>query len=267
MIAAADAATSASGSLYDRFRMDGMVAVVTGSGRGIGRGIAVGLADCGADVVITARRQQEIDSVVGEVQARGRRSVGVAGDIRDAGFVRELVARTVSELGRLDVWVSNAGGSEHKGNFPTTAMPDDHWDAQLDLNLRPHFIAAKACAEVMQPGSSLIGISSTASLGPSPNFGAYGAAKAAMNQLTRTLSVELGPRGIRANALAVGIVPTESLTTIGGITDDALPAMARSVPLGRLGEPFDVAAAVVFLASPAGSWVTGQTLAVAGGRG
>jgi len=246
--------------------MDGMVAVVTGSGRGIGRGVAIGLADCGAAVVVTARRQTEIDAVVAEVQSRGRRAIGVAGDIRDSGFVRELVARTVHDLGRLDVWVSNAGGSEHKGTFPTTEMPDEHWDAQFALNLRPHFIAAKACAEVMQPGSSLIGISSTSSLGPSPSFAAYGAAKAAMNHLTRTLATELGPRGIRANALAVGIVPTESLSTIGGITDAALPSLARSVPLGRLGDPFDVAAAVVFLASPAGSWVTGQTLAVAGGR-
>ncbi len=267
MASAADTATSGSGSLYDRFRMDGMVAVVTGSGRGIGRGIAVGVADCGADVVVTARRQSEIDAVVAEVQARGRRAIGVAGDITDSGFVNELVARTVNELGRLDVWVSNAGGSEHKGNYPTIDMPDEHWDAQFGLNLRPHFLAAKACAAVMQPGSSLIGISSTSSLGPSPSFGADGAAKAAMNHLTRTLATELGPRGIRANALAVGIVPTESLTTIGGITDAALPSLARSIPLGRLGEPFDVAAAVVYLASPAGSFVTGQTMAVSGGRG
>jgi 7-alpha-hydroxysteroid dehydrogenase len=128
MSAAADAATSASGSLADRFRMDGTVAVVTGSGRGIGRGIAVGLADCGADVVVTARRQAEIDSVVAEVRARGQRAVGVAGDIRDSSFVHELVARTVAELGRLDVWVSNAGGSEHKGTYATVDMPDEHWD-------------------------------------------------------------------------------------------------------------------------------------------
>ena len=267
MSAAADAATSASGSLADRFRMDGMVAVVTGSGRGIGRGIAVGLADCGADVVVTARRQAEIDGVVAEVRSRGRRAIGVAGDIRDSSFIHDLVARTVAELGRLDVWVSNAGGSEHKGTYATVDMPDEHWDGQFALNLRPHFVAAKACAPVMQPGSSLIGISSTSALGPAPNFAAYGAAKAAMNHLTRTLAIDLGPRGIRANALAVGIVPTESLTTIGGITDDALPSLAKGIPLGRLGEPFDVAAAVVFLASPAGSWITGQTLAVAGGRG
>jgi NAD(P)-dependent dehydrogenase (short-subunit alcohol dehydrogenase family) len=253
-------------SLLDRFRLDGAVAVVTGSGRGIGRGIAIGLADCGADVVVTARRTNEIDEVVTQVEARGRRALGVSGDVTDAEVVRSLVARTMAERGRLDIWVSNAGGSEHKGSYPTLEMPDEHWDAQFALNLRPHFIAAKACAEVMQPGSSLIGISSTATLGPSPRFGAYGAAKAAMNQLTRTLSIDLAPKGIRANAIAVGIVPTESLFTIGGASDASLASMARTVPLGRLGDPVDVAAAVVYLASPAGEWVTGQTLVVNGGR-
>lgn len=253
-------------SLLDRFRLDGRIAVVTGSGRGIGRGIAIGLADAGADVVVTARRLDEIDAVVAEVRARGRRALGIAGDITDADFVRSLVARVVDELGGVDIWVSNAGGSEHKGSYATVEMPDEHWDAQLNLNLRPHFVAAKACAAVMQRGSSLIGISSTAALNPSPHYAAYGAAKAAMNQLTRTLSIDLAPQGIRANALAVGIVPTESLFTIGKVSDEALPELAKTVPLGRLGDPSDVAAAVVYLTSPAGSWVTGQTLAVSGGR-
>jgi NAD(P)-dependent dehydrogenase (short-subunit alcohol dehydrogenase family) len=253
-------------TMLDLFRLDGRVAVVTGSGRGIGRGIALGIAEAGADVVVTARRPHEVEAVTAEVRALGRRAVGVLADITADETIPMLVDRAVSELGRLDIWVSNAGGSEHKGNFPTLEMPDEHWDAQFDLNLRPHFRAAKACARVMEPGSSLIGISSTASLGPSVRYAAYGAAKAAMNQLTRTLSIELAPQGIRANALAVGMVPTESLRTIGGVGDDALPDLATTVPLGRLGDPRDVAAAAVYLASPAASWVTGQTIAVSGGR-
>ena len=257
---------SAHTSMLDRFRLDGKVAVVTGSGRGIGRGIAIGLAECGADVVVTARRTEEIDDVVAEVTARGRRAIGIAGDITDAVVVRNLVDRAVAELGRLDIWVSNAGGSEYKGSYPTLEMPDEHWDAQFALNLRPHFIAAKACAAIMQPGSSIIGISSTTTLGPSPQFGAYGAAKAGMNQLTRTLSIDLAPRGIRANAVVVGIVPTESLVTIGKATDEAIVAMAKAVPLGRLGDPQDIAAAVVYLSAASGEWVTGQTLVVNGGR-
>jgi NAD(P)-dependent dehydrogenase (short-subunit alcohol dehydrogenase family) len=253
-------------SFVDLFRLDGRVAVVTGSGRGIGRGIALGMAGAGADVVVTARRAHEVEEVTAEVQALGRRALGVVADITVDDTISMLVHRAVSELGRLDIWVSNAGGSEHKGNYSSLEMPDEHWDAQFELNLRPHFRAAKACAEVMDPGSSLIGISSTASLGPSVRYAAYGAAKAGMNQLTRTLSIELAPRGIRANALAVGIVPTESLRTIGGVRDESLPDLARTVPLGRLGDPQDVAAASVYLASPAASWVTGQTLAVNGGR-
>ena len=201
--------------LPERFRLDGRVAVVTGSGRGIGRGIALGMAESGADVVVTARRTNEIDAVVAEVRAGGRRAIGIPGDITDSAFVTHLAAAAMDELGRLDVWVSNAGGSEHKGTYKVIDMPDEHWDAQLALNLRPHFLAAKACAPLMAPGSSLIGISSTSSLNPSPRYAAYGAAKAGMNQLTRTLAIELAPRGIRANALAVGIVPTESLRTIG----------------------------------------------------
>ncbi len=258
--------TTATTSLLDRFRLDGKVAVVTGSGRGIGRGIAIGLADCGADIVVTARRTNEIDEVVAEVEARGRRAIGIAGDITDAEIVRSLVDRAVAEMGRLDIWVSNAGGSEYKGSYPTLEMPDEHWDAQIALNLRPHFIAAKACAKVMQPGSSIIGISSTATLGPSPRFGAYGAAKAAMNQLTRTLSIDLAPKGIRANSIAVGIVPTESTFTIGKATEESLVAMTKSVPLGRLGEPEDIAATVVYLSAQSGEWVTGQTFVVNGGR-
>ena len=253
-------------SLLDRFRLDGYVAVVTGSGRGIGRGVALGLAEAGADVVVTARRQEEIDAVVAEVQERGRRAIGVNGDITDPEFVHALVDRAVAELGRLDIWVSNAGGSEHKGTYSFTDMPIEHWDAQLDLNLRPHFVAAQACARVMGDTGSLIGISSTSALGPSARFAAYGAAKAAMNQLTQTLAIELAPKGIRANSLAVGIIPTESLRTIGGIQDEMLPELAKQVPLGRLGDPMDIAAAAVYLSSPAGSWVTGQTLAVSGGR-
>jgi NAD(P)-dependent dehydrogenase (short-subunit alcohol dehydrogenase family) len=232
-------------SLLDRFRLDGYVAVVTGSGRGIGRGVALGLAEAGADIVVTARRQEEIDAVVAEVQDRGRRAMGVNGDITDPAFVHALVARAMDEFARLDIWISNAGGSEHKGTYKFTDMPLEHWDAQLDLNLRPHFVAAQACAAVMSDTGSLIGISSTSALGPSARFAAYGAAKAAMNQLTQTLAIELAPQGIRANALAVGIVPTESLRTIGGIQDEMLPDLAKQVPLGRLGDPMDVAAAAV----------------------
>jgi 7-alpha-hydroxysteroid dehydrogenase len=253
-------------NLMDRFRLDDKVAIVTGSGRGIGRGIALGCADAGADVVITARRQEDIDEVVAAVEAKGRRALGVAADITDRATIQALVDAAIGTFGRLDLWVTNAGGSNHDGTFAFADFPDWHWDAQIELNLTQHFLAAKACAPVMGPGSSLVGIASTAALHPSVRFAGYGAAKAAMIHLTTTLSVELAPLGIRANVVSPGIVPTESLQRVGGIGEESHGALANTVPLGRLGEPDDIAAAVVYLASPAAGWVTGQNLVVSGGR-
>ena len=249
-----------------QFRLDGAVAVVTGAGRGIGRGIAIGLADAGADVVVTARRENELDEVISHIERRGRRAVKVVGDITAEDTVPRLIDAAVGGLGRLDIWVSNAGTSDHPGNFAFADFPEWHWDGQLALNLRPHFVAARACTGVMPPGSSIIGISSIAGLRPAVNFAAYGAAKAAMNHLAVTLATELGPRGIRANVVSPGNVPTESTRTIGGVTDEMLPSIAQRIPLRRLGTPTDIAAAVVWLSSPAGSWVTGQNIVVSGGQ-
>ena len=256
----------ADADLTKLFRLDGAAAVVTGAGRGIGRGIALGLADAGCDVVITARREHELDEVAARIAERGRRAVKVVADITHAETVPRLVAAAREQLGGLEVWVSNAGTSDHPGNFSFAEFPEWHWDAQLALNLRPHFVAARACAEVMAPGSSIIGISSIAGLRPAINFAAYGAAKAAMNHLAITMAKELGPQGIRANVVSPGNVPTESTRTIGGVTDEMLPAVAQRIPLRRLGTPTDIAAAVVWLASPAGSWVTGQNIVVSGGQ-
>ena len=249
-----------------QFRLDGAVAVVTGAGRGIGRGIAIGLADAGADVVVTARRENELDEVISHIERRGRRALKVVGDITAEDTVPRLIDAAVGGLGRLDIWVSNAGTSDHPGNFAFADFPEWHWDGQLALNLRPHFVAARACTGVMPPGSSIIGISSIAGLRPAVNFAAYGAAKAAMNHLAVTLATELGPRGIRANVVSPGNVPTESTRTIGGVTDEMLPSIAQRIPLRRLGTPTDIAAAVVWLSSPAGSWVTGQNIVVSGGQ-
>lgn len=252
--------------ILDLFRVDDQVAVVTGAGRGIGRGIAIALADAGAHVVLTSRSEDELDGVASEIAARGGSASIVAGDITSPALIDELVGHAMDDHNRLDTWVTNAGGSEHQGNFAFEDFPLWHWDAQFELNLRPHFIAARACMEVMEPGSSIIGISSIASLRAAVNFAAYGAAKAGMNNLTQTLAIELAPRGIRANAVSPGNVPTRSTTTIGGTAVEDIPHMAKRIPLGRLGLPADIGAAVLFLASPAASWITGQNLVVAGGQ-
>ena len=253
--------------LLERFALTDQVALVTGSGRGIGEGIAEGLAEAGCDVVLTARRANEIDTVAERIRAMGRRALAVAGDITDGDFVEELADRAVAEMGRLSIWVSNAGGADDRTPRHLADMPDRQWDHQLDLNLRAVFTGARAAARVMEDGGSIINISSGAALKPSPNNGPYAVAKAGVDSLTRTLSLELAPRSIRVNGVAPGPVPTEVFMEFFGVDEEGLPALAGKlgIPLGRLGTPEDVANAVVFLASPAASWVTGQTLLVNGG--
>ncbi len=255
-------------SALDQFSLDGAVAVVTGGGRGIGEGIAVTLAEAGADVVVTARRTEEIDAVADRIRATGRRGLAVPGDITDGEFVEELADRAVAEMGKLTLWVSNAGGADDRTPRHLADMPDRQWDYQLDLNLRAVFTGARAAARVLDDGGSIINISSGAAIKPSPYNGPYASAKAGVDALTRTMSVELAPRNIRVNGVAPGPVPTEVFMEFFKATPDDLPELAQQwgVPLGRLGTPEDVANAVVFLASPAASWITGQTLLVNGGN-
>jgi NAD(P)-dependent dehydrogenase (short-subunit alcohol dehydrogenase family) len=254
--------------VLDRFSLDGGVAVVTGAGRGIGEGIAVALAEAGADVVLTARREAEIEAVAELVRTLGRRALVVPGDITDGGFVDELADRAKAEMGHVTLWVSNAGGADDRTPRHLADMPDRQWDYQLDLNLRAVFTGSRAAARVLDDGGAIVNISSGAAVKPSPYNGPYAAAKAGVDALTRTMSVELAPRRIRVNGVAPGPVPTEVFMEFFRVTEDDLPAMAEQwgVPLGRLGTPDDVANAVVFLASPAASWITGQTLLVNGGN-
>jgi 3-oxoacyl-[acyl-carrier protein] reductase len=186
------------------------------------------------------------------------------GDIHD--FADALADRAVSELGRLDVWVNNVGGSEDKRIQPLVETPDDTFRKQLELNLTSVFQGCVAAARRMAEGGAIVNISSGAGMRGAPNTGPYGAAKAGVINLTMTLAEELAPRGIRVNAIAPGMVPTEAFFQVLQIGEDELDEYAAKVPLGRLGTPDDIAAAVVFFASPAGAWITGQNLLVSGGR-
>lgn len=255
-------------SILDRFALTDHVAVVTGAGRGIGEGIALGLAEAGCDVVLTARRENEIEAVAAQVRERGRRALALPGDITDGDFVDDLAERAKREMGKVTLWVSNAGGADDRTPRHLADMPDRQWDYQLDLNLRAVFTGARAAARVLEEGGSIINISSGAALKPSPNNGPYAVAKAGVDSLTRTLSSELAARGIRVNGVAPGPVPTEVFLEFFGATEDDVPSLGKKlgIPLGRLGTPDDVANAVVFLASDAASWVTGQTLLVNGGN-
>ncbi|MGY1810824.1 SDR family NAD(P)-dependent oxidoreductase [Blastococcus sp. SYSU D00669] len=253
------------GSVLDRFRLDGRVAVVTGSGRGIGRAVALALADAGADVVVTARRAHEVAAVAAEVRGRGRRAVELPADLR-GDTPERLAAAAVEELGRLDVWVNNAGGTDDPSVRPLSATSDEQLRAMLELNLVAVLACVRAAVARMPDGGAVVNIASGAGMRAAPGTGAYGASKAAVLNLTATLAAELAPRGIRVNAVSPGMVPTETFFSALSLTEDDLPRLTATVPLGRLGTPEDMAAAVLYLASPAASWVTGQNLLVGGGR-
>jgi NAD(P)-dependent dehydrogenase (short-subunit alcohol dehydrogenase family) len=251
--------------LIEQFRITGKVAVITGASRGIGEGIAIGLADAGAHVVITARDSERLKAVEESIKERGGSCSVLVGDITEEETITQLIKHALDTYGQLDIWVSNAGTSDHPGSFAFEDFPAWHWDQQIALNLRPHFLAARACAEVMEPGSSIIGISSIAGIRPAVRFAAYGAAKAGMNNLTETLSIELASKGIRANVVSPGQVPTEATTRVGGVPPEEFKNLGQRIPIGRVGTPIDIAAAVLYLVSDAGSWVTGQNIVVDGG--
>lgn len=244
------------------FRMDDRVAVVTGGGQGIGRAIAVALAEHGCDVVINARRVPDLEETARRIGEHGRRALIVDGDVRD---LSETIAdRAMDEFGRLDVWVNNVGGSDEKTVRPLVETPDEVFRSQLELNLTTAFQGCKAAAARMTNGGSIVNISSGAGMRGSPMTGPYAAAKAGMNNLTETLALELAPK-IRVNTVAPGPIATEAYHEVLGVSDE-IDRIAAGIPLGRMGDPDDIAAAVVYFASDAASWVTGQLLLVAGGR-
>jgi 7-alpha-hydroxysteroid dehydrogenase len=254
-------------NVLDQFRLDGQVAVITGGGKGIGRGIALCLAQAGADVAVAARNVEELEAVAEEVRAAGRQAAAIPTDVLEVGQIDALARETEERLGRPSIWVSNAGGLPDATPRYLTRTNESEWDAQLDLNLKSVWSGAVAAARAMgEEGGVIINVSSRSAFGPQSKNGPYAASKAAVNSLTETLSVELAPR-IRVNAVAPGPVPTQNFLESTGVREDQLDGTQKAIgiPLGRLGTPEDIGAAVVFLASPAASWVTGQCLYVTGG--
>ncbi len=256
-------------SIIDTFRLEGQVAVVTGGGRGIGEGIAIGLAEAGADVVLAARRTAEIEAVAEKVRALGRRALAVTTDMMEIEQVQALAERAFAEMGALTCWVSNAGGADDRVPRTLLEMPERQWDFQMNLNLKAVWTGAQAAANIMKDngGGTIINISSQVANRPSPYNGPYAVAKTGVNNLTQTLAVELAPLGIRVNSVSPGPIPTEVFLEFTKMTEEDIPDMGRKfgVPLGRVGRPEDIAPAVVYLASPASSWMTGQDMVINGG--
>jgi NAD(P)-dependent dehydrogenase (short-subunit alcohol dehydrogenase family) len=248
-------------SVLDKFSLEGRVAIVTGASSGLGVVFAQALAEAGAHVTLGARRAERLKDTCDLVEATGRRALAVATDVTKQEDCQRLVDATMAEFGRVDVLVNNAGGGAAVPALKETA---DHFRGVMDLNVNASFWMAQACAKVMQPGSSIVNISSAVGLtGIGLPMAAYAASKAGVIGLTRDLAEQWsGRRGIRVNALAPGFFQTE-LTD--AFTPEFAEQLTKRIIVGRLGDPHDLAAALIFLASPAGAYTTGQTLAVDGG--
>ena len=243
------------------FDLSGRLAVVTGAGKGIGRGIAVQLAQAGADVVISSRTSTDLNEVADEIRALGRQATPVVADVTNTD---QLTAIAAAAERPIDIWVNNAGGLPDATPRYLTRTPEDRWDAQMDLNLKAVFVATQVAAEHMESGT-IINISSSASRARgSIKNGPYAASKAAVNSLTSTFALELAPN-IRVNAIAPGPIPTDNFNESTNFPEDKPIEKLIGVPLGRLGTPDDIGHAVVFMASDAASWITGQCLFVTGG--
>ncbi|MBW0130660.1 SDR family NAD(P)-dependent oxidoreductase [Pseudonocardia oceani] len=248
--------------VLDLFRLDGRVAVVTGASSGLGAGFALALAHAGADVVLGARRTEKLADTAKAVEAIGRRALAVATDVTDPDDCTALAAAAVEQLGRLDVLVNNAGLGTAT---PALKEAPEEFRRVVDVNLEGAYWMAQAAARVMEPGSSIVNIASAlgfmASYAPQAS---YAATKAGLIGLTRDLSSQwAGRRGIRVNALAPGYFASEMTAQI---PPEKLEAFVKErSPLGRLGLQHELDSAVVFLASPASSYITGSTLAVDGG--
>lgn len=255
--------------ILDKFGLSGEVAIVTGAGKGIGRAIAIGLAEAGADVAVASRTQSDLDEVANAIRALGRRALPLVTDATDHQALENLAEATIKEFGRLTIWVNNAGGIPDGTPRYLTRTTEKDFDAQIALNLKAVWMGATVASRHMaETGGSIVNISSRSSFGPQVKNGPYGAAKAAVNSLTSTLAVEVAPN-IRVNAVAPGPIPTENFDDcMGTDTEEKREQLLKhiGIPLGRYGEPEDIAAAVVYMASPAASWVTGQCLFVTGGR-
>jgi NAD(P)-dependent dehydrogenase (short-subunit alcohol dehydrogenase family) len=247
----------------EAFDLTGRVAVVTGGGQGIGEGIAKNLAKAGASVVVAARHADRIGRVADDIIAAGGQALAVTTDVTDRAALVALADAAVDTFGGLHVWVNNAGGSTIR--TPLKDLAEDDWDACLSLNLTSVWRASIIAAERMTEGGSIINISSPAGDRGVPGSGHYAAAKAGVNSLTKTLSLELAP-SVRVNGISPGYVPTEVMMIALDTDEGQLEQMAeKRIPLKRLGTPDDMGSTAVYLASAAGSWMSGQTLIVAGG--
>ena len=245
-------------------KLENKVAIVTGASKGIGAAIARHLADAGAAVVVNyASSKDGAERVVADITRAGGRAIAVQADVARPEQIERLFAETRRAFGRLDILVNNAGVYEFA---PLEDITPEHFHRHFDLNVLAVLLVSRAAlAQFGGDGGSIVNISSFASTLTPPQSAVYSASKAAVDAVTRTLAKELGPRGIRVNAINPGMIQTEGVRAAGMDAGDFRKQIEAQTPLGRIGQTQDVAPAVVFLASPDAGWITGETLVIGGG--
>ena len=248
-------------SLEYLFSLSGAVALVTGAGAGIGRATALRFAEAGAAIVVTDIKAETAQSVASAITAAGGKAVGLACDVTQEAQLQAAVDAAVASFGSLTLLVNNAGG----GGPKPFDMPMSDFEWAYKLNVFSLFRLTQLAAPHMKAagGGAVVNISSMAGENKNMRMASYGSSKAAVNHLTRNLAFDLGPMGIRVNAIAPGAIKTDALAKV--LTPSIEQAMLKHTPLGRLGEANDIANAALFLCSPASAWVSGQVLTVSGG--
>jgi 3-oxoacyl-[acyl-carrier protein] reductase len=241
------------------------VAVVTGASKGIGAAIAKKFGAAGASVVVNyASSKAGADAVVAEITKSGGKAIAVQGDMSKAADIDRLFAETKKAFGKLDVLVNNAGIFEF---LPLEAITEEHYHKQFNLNVLGLILATKKAVELFgDGGGTVLNVSSVVAKSPQPNGAVYSATKAAVDAVTRSLALELGPKRIRVNSINPGMIETEGVHTAGFLETDFHKKLLDETPLGRIGQPDDIAKAAMFLASDESGWVNGETLVVSGGN-
>jgi NAD(P)-dependent dehydrogenase (short-subunit alcohol dehydrogenase family) len=245
--------------------LQGKTAIVTGASRGIGEAIAVAFAEAGARVVLASRKQQDLDRVAARITAAGGQALALAAHTGKAHDVERLVAAAAERFGGVDVLVNNAATNPYFG--PLLDTPEAAWDKTFEVNLKGSFTAARAVIRHLRArgaGGSIVNVASVAGLRAAPFQGCYGMTKAALISMTQTLAAEVGPAGVRVNAIAPGLVETRFAAAIVG-NDSLRQHVVGRTPLGRHAQPSEIVGAALFLASDAASYVNGHTLVVDGG--
>ena len=256
-------------SILELFNLKDDVAVVTGAGKGIGKGIAIALAEAGSNIVLASRTENDLKEVQKEINKLGREAIVAPIDVTNPNSFEELSEKALKEFGKISTWVNNAGGLPDGTPRYLTKTSFEEFEAQINLNFTAVFNGCVTAAKKMKEGGAIINISSSSSKNMRGNLknGPYGASKAAVNSLTATLALELAPK-IRVNAIAPGPIPTENFKdSMNMHTEEREKELKKyiPIPLNRWGSPEDIGAAVGFMASNASSWVTGQCLFVDGG--